>query len=100
MIEKFCENLDGQGSCDLCDILYGLQKESSSGLYYIKNQNGVYLRLVYGSSMFEKDFLFPKVVLCYRHALECDDIWKLHPSYKQIFPEVKFEAIGHEDLPF
>lgn len=87
MIEKVSENGYGQGCCDLCTILKGFHREWSSSLYYIKNENGVYLRLVSGCSMFSNDSHFPKVALCYRHALECNDIWKVRPSYKQVFVE-------------
>lgn len=87
MIEKVSKDGFGQGSCDACEIIKGWHREWSTSLYYIRNENGVYLRLVSGCSMFSNDVTLKKVCFCYEHALISNDIWKVRPAYKQVFKE-------------
>lgn len=72
MIE--CVNGEGQGCCDICLHIKGWHREWSSGLYYVRNKHGLYLRRNdrYGD-VFSTDNDLPKAAFCHQHAKQVEE---------------------------
>ena len=81
MIE--CVNGNGQGSCALCSIIKGWHRSWSSSLYYVRNANGLFLRMDYGCANFSDDDELRKLAFCYEHAQIVDSEWREKPSYNK-----------------
>ena len=71
MIE--CVNGNGQGCCDICLHIKGWHREWSSSLYYVRNKNGLYLRIFGEGDRFSTNKERAKAAFCYHHAKEVEE---------------------------
>ena len=71
MIE--CVNGNGQGCCAICLHIKGWHREWSSSLYYVRNKNGLYLRIFGEGDRFSTNKERAKAAFCYHHAKEVEE---------------------------
>lgn len=76
-----CVNGNGQGCCDICLITKGFHRYWSSGLYYVRNKHGLYLRIVGSTHYFSTDEKYAKSAFCYGHALFVEETRKTHADW-------------------
>lgn len=105
MIE--CVNGNGQGCCQICLHIRGWHREWSSGLYYVRNKHGLYLRVNDGyGDVFSTDNDLPKAAFCHEHAKEVEEQrmhqtdWELTmdnaPKFKK--PVAKLRKLTPDEL--
>jgi hypothetical protein len=105
MIE--CVNGNGQGCCAICLHIIGWHRKWSSGLYYVRNKHGLYLRRNDGyGDVFSTDNDLPKATFCHEHAKQVEEQrmhqtdWELEtdnaPKFKK--PVAKLRKLTPDEL--